>query len=309
MSANKAPAEKLPLAARKNVRDGWEAKKGALETQMEELLGVKWTFTVDPLIIYPYAEPDSYGHNSPGDCIFAYFDALVWSLKSFVEKHGPSGVAELNTLCPTHVATLLPSAKFSYCGSQIDNSRLELVFHPNNLGSNISYVAQDLDKALSSAPQPSGAPTLSYAARHSIKTDYEPKISGMLEKVRTILKNPAFKLEPNFDALGAGLKGGKDVRDDWETNLGSFALKYFEALVDVLEREKFADDELLREGLEEGVEKGCVRLRIVEKLGGGKGGNGYNEVLIQDGELVIQTTAANWGTNIHYAAEKLVDIL
>ncbi|KAF8865682.1 hypothetical protein BDZ45DRAFT_580014 [Acephala macrosclerotiorum] len=309
MSANKAPAEKLPLAARKNVRDGWEAKKGDLETQMEGLLGVKWTLTADPLVIYPYAEPNSYGHNSPGDCIFAYFDGLIWSLKSFVEKHGPSGVSELNTLCPTHVATLIPSAKFSYCGCQIDNSRLELVFHPNNLGTNVSYVAQDLDKALTSAPQPSGAPSLSYAARHSIKTDYEPKVGDMLEKIKKILKNDAFKLEPDFDALGQGLKAGKGVRDDWETNLGSFTLKYFESFVDALEREKFADDELLREGLEEEVSKGVLKMRIVEKLVGGKGGNGYNEILVEDGVLIIQTTADKWGTNVHYGAEKLVDIL
>ncbi len=53
------------------VRDGWEAKKESLETQMETLLGVKWTLTCNPLVIYPYAEKDSYGSNSLGDCIFA----------------------------------------------------------------------------------------------------------------------------------------------------------------------------------------------------------------------------------------------
>ncbi|KAE8445884.1 hypothetical protein EG329_012808 [Mollisiaceae sp. DMI_Dod_QoI] len=309
MSADKAPAEKLPLALRKNVRDGWEAKKESLETQMETLLGVKWTLTCNPLVIYPYAEKDSYGSNSLGDCIFAYFDALVWSLKSFVEKHGASGVQELNTVAPTHVATLLPSAKFSYCGCLISDGQLQLVFHPERLGTNISYVAQDLDKALSEAPHPEGGPTLSYAARHSIKTDYDSKIEALTEKARKMLKNESFKFEPAFDALGQGLKSGKGVRDDWETNLGSFALSYFQSFVDVLEREKFADDELLREGFEESISKGVVKLTVVEKLGGGSGGNGYNEILVEDGELSIQTTAEKWGTNIHYAAEKLVDIL
>ena len=143
----------------------------------------------------------------------------------------------------------------------------------------------------------------------------------MIEKVRTILQNPKFELDPDFDALGAKLKGGKDVRDDWETNLGSFALSYFESFLDVLEREKFAEDELLREGLEEGVPKGVVHLRIVDELK-----EGYNEILLDDGALVIQvifrsrnflgrdanslqTTPDKWGTNINYAAQKLVDIL
>lgn len=62
------------------VRDGWEAKKGDLESQMETLLGVKWTLTCNPLVIYPYAEPGSYGHNSLGDCVFAYVLILFHSI-------------------------------------------------------------------------------------------------------------------------------------------------------------------------------------------------------------------------------------
>ncbi len=89
---------------------------------------------------------------------------------------------------------------------------------------------------------------------------------------------------PDFNALGEKLKTGKDVRDDWETNLGSFALGYFQSFISALEREKFATDELLREGFEEGVEKGVVRLRLVDKLSKG----GYSELLIEDGEVVIQ---------------------
>lgn len=87
MSANKAAAEKLPLATRKNgdilfsqlelwtyiytVRDSWDNKKPELESQLADLLGVPWTFDINPLIIWPYAEEGSYGHNSLGDCIYA----------------------------------------------------------------------------------------------------------------------------------------------------------------------------------------------------------------------------------------------
>ena len=149
-------------------------------------------------------------------------------------------------------------------------------------------MCQDLDKALSEAPQPAGASPLSYAARHSIKTDYDTKIDAMTENVRKVLQNDSFKLEPDFEALGAGLKGGKDVRDDWETNLGSFAKSYFESFMDVIVREKFADDELLREGFAEIVTAGIVKLRVVEKLTGATGGNSYNESVVEDGVLIIQ---------------------
>ncbi|KAN0116896.1 hypothetical protein V8E51_002873 [Hyaloscypha variabilis] len=306
MSADKAPVEKLPLAARKNIRDGWEAKKGALEEQVSALLGVPWKFEVNPNAIFPYAEADSYGQNSPGDCIFAYFDAFLYSLKnSFIEYHGDSGKEELNNVCPSHTVTLLASPKFSYCGSDVQDGQFRLLFHPDKLGTNINDVAQKIAEALSAAPQPEGASTLSYAARHSIKTEYTSKIVPVLEKAQKLLQNPKLEFQPGFEALGAKLKSGKDVRDDWETNLGNFATKYFEGFVDVLEREKFGEDDLLREGFEEGVPKGIVQLKLVDALKNG----GYNETLLEDGALTIQTTPDRWGTNIHYSCEKLVEIL
>lgn len=180
--------------------------------------------------------------------------------------------------------TLLASTKFSYCGSDVQDGQFRLLFHPSYLGTNINDVAQKIDEALSAAPQPEGASTLSYAARHSIKTEYTEKITPVLTKAQTLLQNPKLEFQPNFEALGEKLKGGKDVRDDWERNLGNFATSYYEGFVDVLEREKFGEDEMLREGFEEGVPKGVVALKLVDKLKDG----GYNEVVLDDGTLSIQ---------------------
>lgn len=206
-------------------------------------------------------------------------------MKSFVKNHGDTGVTELNTVCPNHTVTLSASTKFTYSGAIVDDGNLNLVFHPKNLGSNIDHVGQKLAEALSVAPQPAGASTLSYVARHSIKTDFDTELPEMLEKARKALKNEAFKFEPSFEAVGQALKAGKDVRDDWESTLGAFAKNYFDGFLDILKREKFIDDEMLREGFEEGVPKGVVKLRVVDKL---KSGNGYNETIIEDGEAIIQ---------------------
>jgi len=54
-----------------SVRDGFEAKKEAHSSKLEKLLGVPWTFEIDPLAIFPYAEEGSYGNTSLGDCINA----------------------------------------------------------------------------------------------------------------------------------------------------------------------------------------------------------------------------------------------
>ena len=185
----------------------------------------------------------------------------------------------------THTITLIPSTKFSYCGCDVEAGQLRLHFHPNNLGTNITDAAGNLPEVISAAPQPAGAPSLSFAARHSVKADYDPKIGDLLEKASKALQNPDLKFEPGFEELGAKLKTGKDVRDDWERNLGDFAMKYYESFVDVLAREKFGEDDMLREGFEEGVPKGVVRLRLVDKLK-----SGYNEIILDDGELVMQAS-------------------
>jgi hypothetical protein len=53
------------------VRDELEAKKPEFEEKILKLLGVPWTFEVDPLTIWPYAEEGNYGYNALGACIYA----------------------------------------------------------------------------------------------------------------------------------------------------------------------------------------------------------------------------------------------
>jgi hypothetical protein len=195
------------------------------------------------------------------------------------------------------------------------------VFNPTSLGTNIDHAAQSLAEALNKAPQPAGASVLSFAARHSIQQDYTPNIDALLATARKALNNPDFKFEPGFDEVATALKDSKDVRDDWQTNLGDFVYKYFEAFVDVLKNEKFAEDDMLQEGFAEGVPKGVVKLQVLDKIE-----VSYNQTVIVDGAVVIQvcfeirplvlmaandsqTTPSNWGTNIHYAGQKLVDLL
>lgn len=109
----------------------------------------------------------------------------------------------------------------------------------------------------------------------------------MLEKCRALLQNSNFTFEPDFEALGEKLKAGKGAREDWESNLGEFARLYFEGFRDVLEREKFGVDDLLREGLEEGVPAGVLRLRVVDKL---TPSGYYNEIVLEEGVLVMQVS-------------------
>lgn len=153
----------------------------------------------------------------------------------------------------------------------------------NNMG-------QKLEETVTAAAQPDGAPSLSYAARHSAKTEYTEKIDPYLEKARKALENPDFKFEPDFEAVGAKLKSTKGAAENWESNIGGSALNYFSSFVDYLGYEKFGEDDMLREGLAEAAPKGVIRLRIVDKLQTDQ--NGYNEIVLDNEELVIQVSSS-----------------
>lgn len=212
-------------------------------------------------------------------------------MKYFLTQHGEAGKTELNAVVPTHTITFGASPKFSYCGNDIEEGKLRLLFNPSCLGTNIDHAGQKLSETISAAPQPEGASPLSYAARNSIKTDYDAKIGSYLEQARKALQNEKFAFDPSWEQLAAGLKAGKDVRDDWETNLGNFATNYFEGFVSALTSQGFHEDEMLREGLEEAVPNGVLKLRIVEKLTTGQ--SSYSEITLDNGDLIIQVSCVH----------------
>ena len=192
----------------------------------------------------------------------------------------------------------------SLSGVDIYDGTLRILFGPESLGVNISYVLSNLEDALSSATPDS---PLSYSARHSIASDYDGKIDETRDRIVKQLANPSIKLDPGWSAVFAALKADpkvKENREDWEKSLGSMMVYYFNALADSLEYRKFADDELLREGFEESVSKGEIKFRFVKDLGGE-----YNGLAIEDGILYLQTETRNWATNIHNIADKIVDVL
>ncbi|KAL0939501.1 uncharacterized protein CTRU02_206111 [Colletotrichum truncatum] len=315
-------AEKLPLALRKNilqVRDDWESKKEDLQKELSEVLGAEWTLKdINPNELYPYAG-EGYGKTSLGSCIEQYISSAISNLKTYATNYGDDGKSEINSIC--HARSLIididdrpdKNQRVTYCGVVVKDGKLVIVFSEGNLGTNASYAidSQGLLKALNDAPPAPGAgAAMSYAARTSIRQDYDEQIEETRQKLADILEKPDIVLVPNFESNFAKLKeeGSKkksEVRDDWENNLGGFTKKYFEGLVYQMGYQKFEDDELLREGFNEAVEKGEVHFRIVDKMSYGT----YGEVVLENGAVYVQALAKNFGTNVDYAAEKLLDQL
>lgn len=311
------PAEKLSLAVRKNVRDEYENNKADLESQLSELLGTAWTLDITPTAIWPYHN-DGYAKESLGSCIKGYVEGAIYQIKYLTGRY--EGLKEeINDLCHAHVLTLdleeNNPPRFSYGGADVLDGKLRVLFVEGNLGTNIDYACQEdnLFKALNAA---SSDKPMSFRARQDIRDNYTPKIAAVQHEIAGILnkKDEEITLTPNFEAHFAKLEaygktssGKKELREDWQHNLGHFALKYFEGLASQMKYIKVDEDEMVQEGFLEAVSTNEMAVRIVDKLSGAN--SSYNEVVIEDGVLYLQTTPQYYGTNIDYAASKLMDAL
>ncbi|KAF4774857.1 hypothetical protein HER10_EVM0004082 [Colletotrichum scovillei] len=313
------PAEKLPLAVRKNIRDDWENKREDFQKQLSDVLGTEWTLKdISPVALYPYAE-ESYAKERLGSCIESYVESAIYNLKQFVEKYGEDGKSELNSICHARSLTIdlddRPEEKrVSYCGVIVkEGGVLAIVFSEGCLGVNVysAVETQGLLSALNAAPPaPGSAASMNFAARTSVRRDYDPQIEETRKSFADMLERPEIKLCPNFEAnfekmKAAAATNGSEVRSDWEANIGAFTRMYFEGMRSQMRYQKFDDDDMLREGFNEAAEKGEIHFRIVDKMAYAT----YGEVVLDDGLICLQTQAHNFGTNVDYAAEKLLDQL
>lgn len=263
-------------------------------------------------------------NGSTTDKYRSYFESAISRLDNFIgyEGHGTEGVTEINKSCPAHILCMEPDVakKNSYCGVDIKEGKLRILFTEGNLGTNINDALSKLGEALNEA---SSADSMSYIARNSIKQEWDSKVEELQKGIAEQLHNPNVKLTPNWEANFAAMKNAKDVGySEWQSRFGDFTNRYFEALRWSLQSKGFKDDDMLYEGFGEGVPKGEIVFRIVEKLQKGS----YNEILLEDGVLVMQvsslaslfglttltsdqTTPKSWGTNVDDIASRIIDIL
>ena len=231
-----------------------------------------------------------------------------------MDRNGEDGKSELNTLASSHTIAMDVTSKpgINYTGCEIANGALRILFVKGMLGTNVTDSLEYLSEAVNDAGTSIDDTSLDFNARSGIKNDYEPKISAVQAKFQKILATPTFDIEPNFESNYAAIKAFAKTRKqsdsiprEWQKSLGRFTLDYFHEFADVMENKGFGDDDMLQEGFKESVEKNQIALRIVDKLSKGN----YNEPVIENGVLYIQTTADNWATNVGDPAYKLMDIL
>ena len=242
-------------------------------------------------------------------------EGALKSIERFVDRNGEDGKSELNALASSHTIAMDVTSKpgISYTGCEIASGVLRILFVKDCLGTNVTDSLKSLSEAVNDAGTSSDDTSLDFNARSGIKIDYEPKIGDVQAKFQKILATPIFDIEPNFEPNYAAIKAFAKIRKqsdsyrrDWQKSLGRFTLDYFHDFAEVMENEGFGDDEMIQEGFKESVEKNQIALRIVGKL---SKDNYYNEPVIENGVLYIQTTAENWAANVGDPAYKLTEIL
>ncbi|KAL7930372.1 hypothetical protein V8C35DRAFT_283533 [Trichoderma chlorosporum] len=305
------PVEKFSLTVRKNIRDEWENKKSDYEKKLSDRLGEQWKIDINLHQVCAYAQ-DGYATESPGSMVAAYIDGVLYQLDRYISKHGEEGKMELNTIASARTISmdLDQDKKFSYCGCEISSAgQLVILFREGCLGTNIDYACslENLEVALneaSSAAVNSRRP-MSFVARAAIRSDWDTEVEAIKTKLKNILKKD-IAVEPQFEQAFDKLSVAKDAPDVWERNLGLYLRMYYEGLVSYLEYQKFGDDDMLYEAFNESIDKATVAFRIVDK--GQLKHSTYNECVIEDGTLILQTTPEFFGTNIDQVANKLMDL-
>lgn len=243
-----------------------------------------------------------------------YISGAFESLEQYIKDYGEDGKAELNKLASSHTITMDVTSKpgIRYTGCEIVGGVLRILFVKDMLGTNIGDSLNNLLEVVNQAGISSNDASLDFNARYSIKTDYEPEIGAVQARFQKILATPTFDIEPNFERnYAAVLEYNKKTESpdqahrDWQKKFGAITLLYFSDFVETMENNGWGDDEMIREGITEAVEKNQIAVRIVNKLSR----KHTNECVIEHGVLYIQMTAKYWSFNIDEPASELIDIL
>jgi len=309
MSWEKEPVEKLALAVRKNVRDNFESKKPEHEAEIARLIGAEsFTINVNTNLVFAYAA-DSYAQNNTGSCINGYFVAFIEKLKKYTDDAKDAEAMEaLRKVVKQRSITLVPTDKVSYCGVEIKDGEIRLLFKHSYLGTNISDVATTLPVAVDDAIDALGENDLPVVARRAIKEHLDPAVKELQEKLKKML-NKDYKFE--YDIL-ASIRKLKEHPDDinWykqyiNQRVPEWTARYFKAAVEKLEKKNFGKDEMLQEAFVESTETGIIRFELVDKLKHGT----YNDTIFEGGEYKLQVTPKYFGSNVDDIGRDVVERL
>lgn len=243
---------------------------------------------------------------------FRYANSATSGISNFADKFGSDGIAELNKLASSHSIALesYTTRVEGTCSCEIANEKLKIIFSPGDIGVNIDDALSKLSEAVNTASKNSDSANLPFNTRKDIKENYESRVAGIESRLAQIIGVDKIDVVVDFHAIYATLLAyyEKDKHyslQGFENVLGSRTIEYLESLPFALETDNFDKDDMLQEALQEAVSTKTIVVRLVDKLER----NTYNETVIQDGKLYLQTVPKNWSVNTDQIANGIIDIL
>lgn len=245
--------------------------------------------------------------------------ALIEHLSKFKDQHGEMGINELNAVASAHTVIIAPTEDpaITRSGTDITAGALRIVFRPGNLGTNIGDAAANLSVTVNKAGLANSIgdaeSALDFQARSDIARNWDAKLPQLIQSFQEALGLPVFTLSPNFEANAAKLaawdkthrKGTYPLRNDWLQRFGEHTYGYFEGAFEMLKYRKFDEDDMLKEGFAEAIEKNELSLQVVDSLKR----RSCNEAEVVEGVLVMKTVPESWTSNISDVLEDVIDLL
>ena len=225
----------------------------------------------------------------------------------------------MNNIASNHTIVLEPTddKKITWCACDITNGNFRILFAKDYLGTNVRSATSEIAQAVNeagiamSSASGSGMIPLDFDAKSSIQLQYAPKIEEVKARLQKLFAMPVLTLTPNFEHNFAAVSkhaqgdGASDLQREWQKQVGYVTAAYFEGLAHQVEYAGFGKDAMLQEGVQEAVEKNEIQVRVVDKLTR----KTYNEVVIENGIMVIQMIPKWWATNANDVGSDLTDIL
>ncbi|KAF3189921.1 hypothetical protein TWF106_007099 [Orbilia oligospora] len=312
-------AAKLPLIARKNIRDEYEAKKGGLLERIKEYTGEDYEFIVDfQEKIYPNIDTaQSYQVESPGSIAFSAYEGLADRLKTVTDEGEDQLVKDFfnEVVSSRKIDILIEPMESGYTACRVRDGVLELVFKTDNYGTNSWYLTEKLINNLDEAYAETNKGELPLEARKGWQDDFVAKkdqleadiAEELLGTKVTLVADPVAIWRTAVEEYDKLKKRDKDQIDleSIRRNMGSAVFSYFDGFRYQINY-KFKQDDLMVETFLETAPSKEVRFELVPEL---SPGNSYHEALFTDDAFVMRTTPKNWYTNSSYVCEKIDTLL
>ncbi|KAJ7043704.1 hypothetical protein C8F04DRAFT_943788 [Mycena alexandri] len=228
--APKAALAKLPLAARKDIRDNFDAKKEDFQARIKALLGVDMTININAAEVWAYADESN---TSAGTTFAGYVEGFVSALEEFMKKFDENGKSFFNEAVTQSELTLTVNPlgdKGDTIAADVKDGVYRILFKHDRLGYNMGWQADTMLPAIESAPREG----FSLSAKNSIESDYEDQIEEVNEAINKLV-GTTVTLDPNFEENYKALSAANKDNKDWQARIGSTVLSYFQGLQSQLE--------------------------------------------------------------------------